>query len=320
MKKHIKTIALVLAIALAAASLFANYSLSKEIENLRSAINHNQNNIHNQINGIYQNVDEKLEKQASLLEKSDYEYGKVDVSAGTVELNVSVLPKEYSSATIAKIVCAGKDYPLEFANGSYNGTVTLSLYEEYAECLDIILTDGDTIRTETPEWYFSPVSLLGQLYVNDGDISSGGTYEKDAYKADIRGTLEMQYHCKKDIGSLKELRLVQEINGEEKMSIPIPLDATVPDGFDVRTEPIDPDGEYTTEIYYYKINQTFEAPYDSIQAVYIEALDTNGLRYRTAIAQGSVTCKITRSHIYSGDFVYANQIIGPDGKVLWQQI
>lgn len=321
MKKHIKTIALVLALILAAGSLLLNYHLANQIDSLKATLNNSVNLMQNGINSIYDNVEQKLKEEASLLASSSYEYGAVDVANGTVAIDFFVLPKEYTKQTTAEIICGGVSYPLEFRNGSYKGSVTVSLYEDYYESMDIVLTDGESIRTETPsEWSFSPVGLLGEACVNENNVSTYGTYDKEEYKATISGVLEIQYYCKKDIGSIKELWLVHEVNGEEKERTQIPLNTTPPEHINVMTEYADSDGEYTNSVFYYEINKEFETPYNSTQAVYVEAVDTNGLRYQAAVGHGTVTTKVVKSgtHSYDSDYYFPSKIVDAGGKVLWE--
>jgi|GEM_PF-6609406 len=321
MKKHISTIALVLALALAATSIYMNYNLAKQIDSLKATLNNSLNTISSNVNSIYSNVDQKLEEKASLLASSSYEYGKIDIAGGTVEIDFSVLPKEYTKQTKAEIVCGGVSYPLEFRDGSYKGSVTVSLYEDYSECIDVVFTDGENVRTETPsEWAFSPVGLLGEAVINENNASTYGRYDEDNYSSTLQGVLEIQYYCKKDISSLKELWLVHEVNGVEKSRTPVPLNTTPPESNGTYFEYEDPDSDYSNTVYYYKADMTFTAPYNSVQAVYIEAVDGNGLRYQAAIGQGTLTAKIVQpnSHSVGEDYNFKSKIVDANGKILWQ--
>lgn len=319
MKKHIKSLALVLAIAIAVGSLCWNYSLSKELESLRGSLSNNTQNLQSQIESIYVNVDNKLKEEASLLSKSDYEYGKIDIKNATADIVFSILPKEYTSNTAVEIIFDGKSWPLEFKGGCFTGTVTVPLFGDYYEVMDVKLTDGENIRTQTPEWSFSPIGLLGELSVTEGNLSSYGTYGDNTYKSTVEGVLQMDYYCKKDIGTLKELWLVQEINGEVKQRTQIPLNTTRPENLGVYSEYVGPETEYSSTSYYYEMKHTFEAPYGTTQAVYIEAVDSNGLHYRTAICQGMATALIEKeSNSHGGDFYYSSKITDADGKILWE--
>lgn len=322
MKKHIQTIALILAIVLACVSLYMNYNLSNEIDSLKLSLNNSVNSLTQQISGIYNNVDEKLEEKASILEKSSYEYGKPDIAGGTVAIDFSILPKEYTSATKAEIVLDGVSYPLELKNGSYTGSVTVSLYEEYMSAMDVVLTDGENIRTETPDWSFSPVGLLGQININDNDLSMHGKYEKNEYVSTLSGVLEVQFYCKKDIASLKELWLVHEVDGEVKSRTPIELNTTAPSGATLTYEVGEDDSEYSNKTYYYETEQNFKAPYNSVQVVYVEAVDSNGLRYRTAVGEGTITRKVVMAdaHSWDSDYHYTAKIVDSSGKILWESI
>ncbi len=322
MKKHIKTIALVLAIVLASVSLYMNYNLSNEIDSLKLSLNNSVNSLSQEIGGIYNNVDEKLEEKASILATSSYEYGKPDIAGGTVDIDFSLLPKEYTNSTKAEIVFEGASYPLEFKNGSYRGLVTVSLYKEYMNAMNVVLTDGENIRTETPDWSFSPVGLLGQININDNDLSMHGKYEKNEYVSTLSGVLEVQFYCKKDIASLKELWLVHEVDGEVKSKIPVPLNTVAPTGVNVSPDWYNEDSEYSNALYYFKTEQNFKAPYNSVQVVYVEAVDSNGLRYRTSVGEGTITRKVVTAndHSWDSDYRYTSKIVDASGKILWESI
>jgi len=88
-------------IIIAALVLFNAYTINK-VSNIESSMNSNiqqiyseQNNLRNEINNIYTNVDEKLKKQASLLDSYDVIFGdELNTDNLTVPVNISVTPKE----------------------------------------------------------------------------------------------------------------------------------------------------------------------------------------------------------------------------------
>lgn len=98
-----------------------------EIKKLREEVQNLQNQVVNEISSMESNMmynisqmEEILEKEASILAKSSWNYGEFDKENHKIEVKCSVTPKEYDpEKTKAVITYDGNEVPMELQNGAY---------------------------------------------------------------------------------------------------------------------------------------------------------------------------------------------------------
>lgn len=74
--------------------------MQSRIENTNNAINIVENHLDNQINSIYQNVDQKLEAQASLIHNFSTKVGKLNSVTLTVPITFTIEPETVTETRI----------------------------------------------------------------------------------------------------------------------------------------------------------------------------------------------------------------------------
>lgn len=93
MKKKTSNILIAVLIILQIYSLAKIHSLQNRIESTNNKMSSIENQLGSQIASIYQNVDQKLKEQASLIYASSIRVGQLDVDALTVPVTFTVEPK-----------------------------------------------------------------------------------------------------------------------------------------------------------------------------------------------------------------------------------
>lgn len=183
-------------IIIAALILFNIYTLNKvsNIDRNIQQIFNQQNNLSNEINNIYSNVDEKLKKQASMFDSYDVTFGdELNADNLTVPVKISVTPKENSENLTAELLINNERHSMIKNKTTFNTQVNAYVFDPFK--IMIVLNDNGTEKIETIDEYNDLqykylLDLYGHFagntkyssgkYQYDGDIIidfSGPTYE-----------------------------------------------------------------------------------------------------------------------------------------------
>ena len=130
MEKKIKSLqacVVILAIALCACIYKIN-ALESNIKNLDNAFDRQYQQVTNQVQSIYQNVDEKLREEASLLSLVEAEYGEFDLENHTIDVTVKLVPKLISEEMKVQVSINGRTAELSRTGNSFTGTVPVDIY------------------------------------------------------------------------------------------------------------------------------------------------------------------------------------------------
>ena len=105
--KLIKDIVLGVIIIGLVIALFNSYSrineLNNSVNNLQNNLDQNINTVRTDIADIYENVDQRLKKEASILSGYDITYGPLDTANYTTPILVSVTPKNADKNTSVSV-------------------------------------------------------------------------------------------------------------------------------------------------------------------------------------------------------------------------
>ncbi|WP_326909809.1 hypothetical protein [Sedimentibacter sp. MB31-C6] len=183
-------------IIIAALILFNIYTLNKvsNIDRNIQQIFNQQNNLSNEINNIYSNVDEKLKKQASMFDSYDVTFGdELNADNLTVPVKISVTPKENSENLTAELLINNERHSMIKNKTTFITQVNAYVFDPFK--IMIVLNDNGTEKIETIDEYNDLqykylLDLYGHFagntkyssgkYQYDGDIIidfSGPTYE-----------------------------------------------------------------------------------------------------------------------------------------------
>lgn len=322
--KILKVITVLLCIAVTVCGYFI-YNLSENLESTRTNCNHRIDQMHNEIQSIYANVDRMLEEKASIISSENYEFGKMSTDNHTVELICTVTPKEYiTGKTKAEIYINSRAYSMTENNGSFSAIVSIPLFEE-SKTEKIVFTEDDTVRTQETVQYFLPKTD----YLPDMSVSFTGSYSNTnknrKYIETVNGNLDICIYGQTDNLEIVSLDLIEASNGKELSRKPIssfenahPAKESFFASESIVAVPDMSSGDSQLD-YSVKLNRNFEIPFGEHLVVYVEMKDSNGLVYRSRLFSRSISdtgALLSNNEIEGSSFA---EIYSADGKLLYSE-
>ncbi|MBR5316836.1 MAG: hypothetical protein IKU39_02975 [Lachnospiraceae bacterium] len=271
MKQNFKNILLIINIILLLVCLMQINDLKMEISNLKSNTGSQLSNILTNVNNSYSYIEETLAKEASIVSKVEWEFGKLDIKARTVEVKAYVIPKEYQpDVTQAFFLCNDEEVAAEYKDGKYEVTMDVPLFEE-VDIASVLFKENGTIRAEGLNWVFNPRNeLLPFVHAyNYGSYSYGKSKDKENMGTwTFSGDLEVDVAAKYiDEFEIEKAEIIRYIDGKEAERMDITLEAMV-----------------AHNTFAYNWNPTYEIPYGSKQDIFVEVTMRCGLVYRSQIS------------------------------------
>ncbi len=102
--------------------------LGSETEYTKNQMNNLNNNLRNDINAIYSNVDDMLNRKESLIEISTTEVGTVNRDNLMVPITFTLTPKEVSENTMVNLEFNGEVFPMNKSGTSFTTTVERGIF------------------------------------------------------------------------------------------------------------------------------------------------------------------------------------------------
>lgn len=174
-------------IAIVALILFNVYTINK-VNNIGNLVDRNmqqiqsdQTNIRNEISNIYSNVDEKLKKQASVLDSYDVVFGdELNTENLTVPVNISVTPKENTGNLTAELLINNERYSMNKNETTFTSQINTYVFDSFK--MMIVLNDNGTEKIETiVEYDDLQYKYLLSLY---GHFAGNTQYSSGKYQYD----------------------------------------------------------------------------------------------------------------------------------------
>lgn len=271
MKERLKNILLAINTLLLVICLVQISNLKVELKNMKSNTGSQLSSIQTNINNSYSYIEETLEKEASIVSNAEWEFGKMDIEARTIEVKAYVIPKEYQpDVTQAFIICGDEEVPAKYNNGKYEVTMEVPLFEDVS-IPSVIFKENEMIRTESLDWIFNPRNeLLPVVYAyNAGSVSFGKSKDKENTGTWIfSGDLEIDIAARlMDEFEVEKIEIIRCIDEKEVERIDVMLNKMV-----------------AHNRYLYNWNPTCEIPYGSTQDIFAEVTMQCGLVYRAPIS------------------------------------
>lgn len=324
MKKHLSTVATVLALVIAVVSQFRISNLQSEIHQLENQLNNSVSMLQSNQSAALSRMQELMEQEASILTQTNFSLDELDLADKTFVLSGSVTPKEHQpGVTEAFLTVNGKAYPMELANGTYTIQLDLPVFED-ARVEKVEFREDDVIRTETLDEQWSPrYELLPSVHGRLGG-SGRGTAANGVYTWHREGEVRINVEGKGQVIDVRSVTLVEELDGVEVGRTEIPLTSTEStQRKNAKEEPAPPptsgiqvDG---AESSYHMIDREFNIPFGSTLELLAEVVDGNGLRYRTVLEYWAVNEKGEPvDDDYFGLRDLFEQILDTDGNVLYE--
>ena len=271
MRQNLKNILLVVNTLLLVICLVQISSLKVELKNMKSNTGSQLSSIQTNINNSYSYIEETLEKEASIVSNAEWEFGKMDIEARTVEVKAYVIPKEYQpDVTQAFFLCDDEEVAAEYINGRYEVIMEVPLFKD-VNIPSVLFKENETIRTENLDWVFNPRNeLLPLVYAyNAGSVGFGKSKDKENTGTWIfSGDLEIDIAARiMDEFEVEKAEIIRYIDGKEVERIDILSNNMI-----------------VNDRFSYDWNPTCEIPYGSMQDIFAEVTMHCGLVYRAQIS------------------------------------
>lgn len=194
----------VVLIAFAAVLIWTNIRLTR-MENRLSYLQDTADVVQMDVGTLQSNLEKTLKKENSILEDYSLEVGETDLEAGTYQLVVTAIPKEYTEKTKLTLYMGTKDYSMKRTGFSYSANVTLPLSESYDGNVTILITNGRKKNTEILSEYEGYPTRIGKIltgyltgklpHYNQGRLVYDGMAEFELSAHDVEKLQEFQSLC-----------------------------------------------------------------------------------------------------------------------------
>lgn len=299
MKKHAALIVSIGSCVLALACMLQLHHVSEAVSDFRFYMDSQLSQVNSNINDIYETVSTKLEEEANLLSRTEFDYGKLLVDGRTADVTCKIVPKVYApETTTATLFCNEQAYPMAYKNGAYVATVSVPLFEE-SVFTHVTLEDAGTIRTQTLDQYISPrYEVLPSMYAQYNGRSSMITNGKKQGVLQQTGLVEVHMDGT-DSFEIASATVLVLLDGKELDHLPIDLssdgqqlyqsraekvgEVAAPESITEATQTESGTYRYDGNAYFgYFMDKTYTLSFESMVEIFVDVVDSNGLRYRMA--------------------------------------
>ena len=294
MEKKIKSLqacVVILTIALCACIYKIN-ALESDLKNLDYSWERQNQQILNQVQSIYQNVDEKLREEASLLSSVAAEYGDIDLENHTIDVTVKIVPKLISDDLNIQISMNGRKAELSRDGNYFIGTIPVDIYNIGEQMLMTIDT-----ATGTQTQYLSEIRVeylwgerIPSLYYSD--ISGQATFAEGKYTLNGHININCSPVVQTPDVTFESFILVTELNGKEISKE------------DITSEVLNYEA-YPNGVYWY---DTYQMECEAVEGdelgIYLVATDSLGYLHRMLLHHWKVSNGATAEAVNGSEFIY----------------
>jgi len=115
-------------------AVITNANQANEIESLHSRINHLNSeleNVRGTVSSIYNNVDEQLKKQASLLSSTEHTLGNLNTDKHTIDVEIKVVPKTVTDNMALSVKIDDSVADFTRSGNEFTAVVPVSMFMDY---------------------------------------------------------------------------------------------------------------------------------------------------------------------------------------------
>lgn len=268
----LKIVVAILAVALLACFIWVS-TLTDEINRLSNAMHGQHQTLMNQVESIYNNVENMLQEEASLLSGFEVEYGEINLNDHTIDVTVKLVPKLISADMKVSVSINGRNADLTKTGSAFTGTIPVDIYN-MDELLFMSIETEAGIQTQ----YLSEIQVaylwntrIPSLYYCD--LSGTGTFGEGKYT--LIGELDINCSPVEQTPKVgfEKFLLVTELNGKEINREDISQDVLNDQGY--------------SHGFYFRDGYTMECEAvegDDVR-IYLEATDSLGYLHRMLVHQ-----------------------------------
>lgn len=215
LKKSIPSIVIFILVVALIVAFAKIHALESDIKLLRGDLASEVSMLRGDMSSIYNNVDEMLKEEASLLSGVSAEYGELNLEDHTIEVTVKLVPKLISDDMKIQISIKGRNTELVRSGNIFSGKIPVDIYNQNEQLLMTIETEAGTqtqylseVRTE----YLYEGRIPSLYYC---DISGNGTFTEGKYC--LNASIDINCSPVEDTPDIKfeQFVLVTELNGKE---------------------------------------------------------------------------------------------------------
>ena len=294
MEKKIKSLqacVVILTIALCACVYKIN-ALESDLKNLDYSWERQNQQIINQVQSIYHNVDEKLREEASLLSLVEAEYGEFNLEDHTIDVTVKLVPKLISDDMKVRVSINGHNTELSRTGNNFVGTIPVDIYNMGEQ---ILMTIDTAAGTKTQ--YLSEIQVeylwgerIPSLYYSD--ISGQATFAEGKYTLNGHININCSPAVQTPDVTFESFILVTELNGKEISKE------------DITSEVLNYEA-YPNGVYWY---DTYQMECEAVEGdelgIYLEATDSLGYLHRMLLHHWKVSNGATAEAVNGSEFIY----------------
>ncbi|MDR7870776.1 MAG: hypothetical protein RIN55_07965 [Tissierellaceae bacterium] len=262
--------------------------IESETEYTKHQMNNLSNEIRNDMNAIYSNVDDMLNRKESLIEISTTDIGTVNGDSLTVPITFNLIPKEVSENTIVNLEFDGKLFPMDKTDTSFTATVHRSIF---SDALPIIVIDDNGVKKTMEDKQIGIWDIKSEVFPTMyprllGTASYGG----DTYSR--KGSLSAE--IKEAKGDIKFTKIALIVKVDDK---------TI-------SEEIIPNNVLYTG---YEVDKKISLGDGEICTMLVIATDSLGLEHHYTVDTWTGGSNMQREPWFEDEYIYSS-----DGKLLWQ--
>lgn len=262
--------------------------LESQTEYTKSQMNNLSDEIRNDMNTIYSNVDDMLNKKESLIEISTTEVGSVNSDNLTVPITFTLTPKEVSANTTVSLDFNGELFSMDKMGTSFTTTVDRSIF---SDALPIIVIDENGVKKTMDAEQIGIHDIKNKIFPNMFPRLLGqASYSGDTYSRS--GNLSMEIKESNEYIKFTKIRLVIKVDE------------------DIISEEIIPNDVFNSD---YEISKKIPLGEGEVSTMIVIATDSIGLEHHYTIDTWIGGSNRQREPWFEDEHIYS-----PDGKLLWQ--
>ena len=262
--------------------------LESQTEYTKNQIINLSNDIKNDMNSIYSNVDDMLNRKESLIEISTTEIGSVNRDNLTVPIIFTLTPKEVGKNTMVNLDFNGELLPMDRMGTSFTATVDRSIF---SDALPIIVIDENGVNKTMDKKQIGISDIKNEVFPNMFPRFLGqASYSGDTYSRS--GNLSVDIKESNKGIKFTKIRLVIKVD-----------DKTV-------SEEIIPNDVFDSG---YEINKRIPLGKGEVSTMILIVTDSIGLEHHYTIDAWTGGSDRQRETLFEEEYIYS-----PDGRLLWE--
>ena len=270
-------------------AVITNANQANEIEALQTRINNlnsELNNVRGTVSLIYDNVDEQLKKQASLLTSTEHTLGNLNADKHTIDVEIKVVPKTVTDNMALSVKIGDSVADFTRYGNEFTAVVPVAMFMDYETRPMLYIETEAGTQTEVLEDI--RVAYLYDRYLPTlhAYIPSNTNFTKG--KVEIHSHLEISAKPTEYSGNIafSKYELVTVVNDKE-------------------IEREDISSKVENGSYDDQFNKTIDASIGDKVVIYVEAVDALGYTHKTiAYSWYKSENGAVAEAMYDGDFIY----------------